>query len=281
MHALRHRLLQIGVVEDDVGRLAAQLLRHALDGIGRGLRHRDTGARRTRERHHIDARMRRHRLAHRRAVAIDEIEHAGGNARFVHDLGEQIAAHGRDFAGLQHHRAPGGQRGRDFAGDLVDRPVPRRDQSAHADRLANDFRRAACFLEIVILQDTHGLAQMAEARCGLRGFRETQRRAHLARNGLDHFGVMLLIGVEDFLQERKAFFLRRAREGLERAPSRGDRFVDIGLGAQADAGIGLFIGRIDDIERLGRDGVDPFAVDIEISACPAWLLPLFCCGAAG
>jgi hypothetical protein len=75
---------------------------------------------------------------------------------------------------------------------------------------------------------------------------------------------MLLIGVEDFLQQREALFLRRAREGLERAAGRGNRLVDIGLGAQADAGIGLFIGRIDDVERLGRDGVDPFAVDIEL-----------------
>jgi hypothetical protein len=46
-------LLQVGVGQDDVGALAAQLLVHALDG-GRGVaRHLDAGARAAGERHHV------------------------------------------------------------------------------------------------------------------------------------------------------------------------------------------------------------------------------------
>ena len=78
----------------------------------------------------------------RRAVAIDEVEHARRHAGFVHHFGEQHRVHRRDFGRLQHHGAAGGQRGRHLAGDLVDRPVPRRDHADDADRLVFDGGRA-------------------------------------------------------------------------------------------------------------------------------------------
>ena len=71
----------------------------------------------------------------------------------------RISAKSTAFSGatserLQHHGAAGGERRRDLAGDLVDRPVPRRDEAADADRLAHDRGRAADLLELEILQ--HG-----------------------------------------------------------------------------------------------------------------------------
>ena len=42
---------------------------------------------------------------------------------------------------------PAAMRRRDLADDLIDRPVPRRDQADHADRLPGDQRRALDFLE--------------------------------------------------------------------------------------------------------------------------------------
>ena len=57
------RLLQIGVFQDDVRRLAAELLADALHGRGCTLRDVDTGARGAGERDHVDVGM----LAHRRA----------------------------------------------------------------------------------------------------------------------------------------------------------------------------------------------------------------------
>ena len=72
----RHRLLEVGVGQDDVGRLAAELLVYALDRVGRRLGHEDAGARRAGERHQVHAGMGRDGLADRRAVAVDEVEHA-------------------------------------------------------------------------------------------------------------------------------------------------------------------------------------------------------------
>ena len=77
---------EIRIVEHDVRRLAAKLLRDALHRVGSRLGHLSAGARRTGERHHVDARMRRHRRADHRTLAVDEVEDACGNARLVHDL---------------------------------------------------------------------------------------------------------------------------------------------------------------------------------------------------
>ena len=59
-----------------------------------------------------------------------------GHAGLVQDLRQHQRVERGDLARLQHHRAARRQRREDLAGDLVHRPVPRRDEAAHADRLA-------------------------------------------------------------------------------------------------------------------------------------------------
>ena len=56
------RGLEVGVAQNDVGRLAAELLGNSLDRVGGGLGDNDSGPGRTGERHHVDVRMARHRL---------------------------------------------------------------------------------------------------------------------------------------------------------------------------------------------------------------------------
>ena len=72
---------------------------------------------------------------------LTRLKTPAGHAGLVQDLGEEDAVQRRDLGRLQHHRAAGGERRRDLAGDLVDRPVPRRDEAADADRLAHDAGR--------------------------------------------------------------------------------------------------------------------------------------------
>ena len=76
--------------------------------------------------------------------------------------------------------------------------------------------------------------------------------------------VLGLVDRDDLAEQGEALFARGAREGLERLAGGGDRLVDIGLGAERDAREGFFVGRVDDVDRLGRDGVHPFAVDVEL-----------------
>ena len=131
---------EVGVAENDVRRLSAKLLRDPLHGVGRGLGDQDAGAGRAGEGDHVDARVGRHRMADLGARAVDEVEDAGGRARRLDDLGEDEPAHRRDLARLQDDRAAGGKGRRDLADDLVQRPVPRRDERRDADRLLGDER---------------------------------------------------------------------------------------------------------------------------------------------
>ena len=83
----------------------------------------------------------------------------GGHAGRVHDLGEEDRVQRRDLGRLEHHRAAGRDRRRDLAGDLVQRPVPRRDHSAHADGLAHDQRGAHRPLELEVGQHARAVAR--------------------------------------------------------------------------------------------------------------------------
>ena len=78
---------------------------------------------------------------------------------------------------------PGGDRGRDLAGDLVERPVPRGDHADHTDRLAHDGGRADLLLEVIVLQHLQGRHQVTEAGAGLRTLGHRDRRAHLVGDG--------------------------------------------------------------------------------------------------
>ena len=82
-------------------------------------------------------------VAHDGTRPVDEVEYAGRTTGIVHHLGEQQGAQGRQFAGLQHHRAARRERRTDLGCDLVERPVPGRDEAADADRLAHDGGAAA------------------------------------------------------------------------------------------------------------------------------------------
>ena len=136
LHAGRDRLLEIRVIEQNVRRLAAELLANALDRRRGSDRNLDASARRTRERNAVDAGVRGHGSADVWAIAVDEIEHALGHAGLVQDFGNHQRRVGRELARLQHHRAAGRECARDLARDLVRRPIPRRDHADDADRLA-------------------------------------------------------------------------------------------------------------------------------------------------
>ena len=74
----RDRGREIGVAQDDVRRLAAELLRDPLHRVRRRLGDEDPGAGRAGERDHVDAGMGRHDLADVRPGPVDEVEDSGG-----------------------------------------------------------------------------------------------------------------------------------------------------------------------------------------------------------
>ena len=155
-HADLDRGGQVGVVEDDVGRLAAQFEGDPLDLLGGERADPPAGPGRAGERDHVDVGVGRQRLAGDRAVPGHEVVDAGRQAGVVGDLGEQVRRERRDLARLVHHGAAGRERRRDLRHGLVERVVPRGDGADHADRLAHDQRVADPLGRLVGPQQVHG-----------------------------------------------------------------------------------------------------------------------------
>jgi hypothetical protein len=78
--------VDIGVRQDDDGRLAAELERNALQRIRRSFVDGFADERRARERDLVDAGMRHERCADRLAVARQDVDDAGRKARFDDEI---------------------------------------------------------------------------------------------------------------------------------------------------------------------------------------------------
>ncbi len=207
--------------------------------------------------------MRCHRRTDGLAGAVDEVEHARRRPGVVHDLGEQQRAERRQLARLEHHGAAGGDRRGDLGGDLVERPVPRRDRGDHADRLAADVDPVDLAFEFVAAQHVDRHAHVLDAEVALPGAREGDRRAHLGDDRLREALAALLEQVADTLEQGEPIRHRRLRERLERTPRGGDGEVDVGRGARGDLPDDLLGRGI--VHRNARRirAIDPGSVDVE------------------
>ena len=237
---------------------------HALDRRRGAARDFGAGAGRTGKGHHVHFTMRGQRRADAGAVAIDEIEHARGNPRLVHHLRPQNGAEGRVFGGLEHHGAAGGEGGHHFRGDLIHRPIPRRDQRANADRLLHQAHVAAHFFELEGLQHLDHGADVADPDAGLRSLRERDGRAHFRGDGLGDFIVMRLVGGENALHQREALGRRGTGIAVEGTAGGADRPIHILGAAHGDHTGDRLGGGVDHLEFLRFGRIDPRAVDVEL-----------------
>ncbi len=135
-HGARHGRVHIGVVEDQEGRVAAQLQTHLLDGVRRLLHQQTADLGRAGEADLAHRLIGRQFAADGRGRAGDDVEQAGRQARLFRQNGQGQGRERRLAGGLQHHGAAGGQGRADLAGDHGGGEVPRRDRAHHPDRLA-------------------------------------------------------------------------------------------------------------------------------------------------
>ena len=117
---------QVGVGEDDVRRLAAELDADPLDGVRRTAQDQPAHGRRPGERHLVDARRAPTSAAPARAPPVTTWKTPSGQA----GLGQQVRAaeasvSGVCSAGLSSTRAAGGERGCDLLHGQQQRVVPR------------------------------------------------------------------------------------------------------------------------------------------------------------
>src|SRR5581483_1077121 len=102
------------VIQDDVRAFPAELLGDAFHrgcGVPGDI---DACTGRSGEGDHVDVRVAGHRRAHARAVALNQVENAGRNARRVQDLREDLRRVWRELGRLEYHRAARCQRGEDL-----------------------------------------------------------------------------------------------------------------------------------------------------------------------
>ena len=254
----------VEVVEQDVGRLAAELEGDLLDRLGAELGDPLAGAGGAGERHHVDVGVGGDRLADDRAEAGHEVEHAGRQADLVDDLGEDERVDRGDLARLEHDGAAGGHRVGDLGGDLVQRVVPRGDAADDADRLAHDQRVADRLLELVALGEGGRLVEAVDRQADLHELRQPLRHAGLLGDGggdLVHAGAERVADAGEVLGP---LLDRRRRPRVEGGLGGGDGRVDVGGGARRDGGHDLLGDRVDHVDRLGGAGGDPGAVDVEL-----------------
>ena len=195
----RQRRLKVGTRQDEVGGLAAQFLMDALDGIGGRLGDHDARTGGTGEADHVDVRMRGDRFAHGQAIALDEVEDTGGYAGCIHDFGKDRRVTGAFFRWLQDHCVAGGKAWRDLQRDLVERPVPRRDEADNAHGFVYNLGGTGLFGEVEGLQRFQRAHEAADASANLCGRGEAQWRAHFVRHGGREITGALLILFNDTL----------------------------------------------------------------------------------
>src|SRR5262249_36587077 len=73
-----------------------------------------------------------------------------------------------------------------------------------------------------------------------------------------------LVFGEDRLQELEPLLAGRAAKAREGPARGGHGAVDIGGAADGDLGVGFLGRRIDDVEELRLDRIDPVTVDVEL-----------------
>ena len=241
-------MLEVGVVEDHIGRLATELEGNGLDGLSRQLAHPLASTRRARERHHVDVGVGGDGLAHDGAGACYQVEHARREPDIVDDLSEDEGVEGRDLAGLQDDRAAGRERRRHLVGDLVERIVPRRDGADDADRLLDHERVAELLLPLDLVDQLLHRTEGHGGKAGLDDHRQVDRHAQLLgddvgdvhRAGLQPFG--------DALDVLRPLLGRGRRPRVEGALGRLYGLVDVvrcGLGHTAHDFLGSGIDHVD------------------------------------
>src|SRR3954467_6195762 len=133
-----HRRVEVGVVEHDEGRVAAELERELLDGV-RALAHEHAASLgRAGERELAHRPVRAPLIADGLRVAGKDVDDAFGDARAFGKLRERERGKRRLSGGLDDKGAAGRERRAGLARDHGVWEVPRRDERAASDRLLHD-----------------------------------------------------------------------------------------------------------------------------------------------
>jgi ParB family chromosome partitioning protein len=264
------RGLEVGVVEDDVGRLAAELERDALQVAGRRPHDLVTDFGRAGERDLVDVGMRGDRRACGLAESGDDVDHAGRDAGFLEQLAEAQRRERRLLGRLEDDGIAAGQGGAELPGGHQQREVPGDDLPDDADRLAQRVvqhaharRRDRDGLAFDLGRPTGVVAEVVDDERNVGDARDADRLAIVERLELRE---LLGVGLDQVgqLPDRAAALGRghaAPRTALEGAPRRAHGAIDVFLLTGCHLGKRLFGGGIVGGERLAGGRLGPLAID--------------------
>ncbi len=179
VHHAFHGAVEVGVLEDHEGRLAAEFEAQLLPRAGGLLPDEAADLGRSREGHLVDARMSRQGRA-RGAVARDDVDDASGQPRLAADLGEGEGGERGELGRLQHDRVAGRERRGDLPGEHQEREVPGDDLPADAHRrmvreLARDqFGPSGVVVEVAGHERDVDVARLADRLAVVEGLQHRQ-----------------------------------------------------------------------------------------------------------
>ncbi len=201
--------LEVGVVEHDVGALAAHLERDLLEIDRRAAQDRPARLEPAGQRHEVDVGAVGQRLPDAFARPEHEIDDTGGNPGLLEQPGQVDRRQRRDLGRLHDRRVPRRKSRRDLPAELEERVVPRPDQPAHADRLVDDAAEGVWVASVdqpprvlvgkigVVAEDTRDIRHVPTAL--------THRLAGV--DGLEP-GQLLQVAIDqarDAIEQRRAF----------------------------------------------------------------------------
>ena len=260
------RGLDIGVVEDDVGGLAAEFERHAFEIARRAAQDSAADAGRSRERHLVDVGMIDQGVADHAAGTGDDIEHARRQAGFERQLADPQCRERRQLGRLHHDGAAAGQRRRKFPHPDHQREIPGHDDGDHADRLAYRVGERIIPRGNDLAADLVGPARVVGQRVDC-SRQVLPQHACDRLAGIEAFERCDFIGVLFHQVDEPEQDLSRARRAhgapgaFESASRRGDRAVDVGFVAFRDRGDDLLGGRVEGLEGASGGRRNVLAVD--------------------
>ncbi len=257
-----HRLVECGVGEDQVRRLAAEFERELLAAAGDAARDdlADVGAARECD------------LAHEwmgsqrgtgRTCTGDDVDDTFGQARGLEDLDELERGQRRLLGGFEHHRVAAGECRCDLPRRHQQREVPRNDLAGDAERreLRARYRIAELVGPTGVVEEVRRHQRDVDVACLADRLAVVERLQHR------EFTRALLDQSRDAEQVAPAFAPRQlAPSAIVRAFGGAHRGIDVGGGRLGDLRQHLQRRRVDAVEIASLDRLQPLPADVELVA---------------
>ena len=235
--ALADRRLEIRIAQNEVRRLAAELLRHPLHPVRRRLGDQNSGPGRAGERDHVDAGMGRQRLADLRAQSpLTRLKTPAG-APAASTISAKIRPLiGAISLGFRTTVQPAASAGATLQTIWFSGQFHGVIRAATPTGSLTIMRRAAEAAELIGFERLDRRLEMHPPGPDLRVAGERQGRAHFARHRLGEIVGAGVVAVEDALEQREAVLTRGLGKSLEGCAGGGDRAVDVGRRAERRSG---------------------------------------------